>query len=298
MIEIGLSLIYAVLLWWGSTGAILYLDNLPRHTFRWSLIGITVLLGLALIGLYWSRDDGSVFGAYAAFTYGLLVWAWIETTFLLGAITGPRRQPCPQNCGAWPRFRNAVAVILYHEIAIILAVGAVALITWQGANQVGLWTLLVLWAMRTSAKLNLHFGVPNVNEGFLPPHLAYLGSYLRQRPMNLLFPFVVTAGTVVCVLLSEAAATAEAGSAARVGLILVMSLLGLAVLEHWFMVIPMDPAFLWHWGMRLRPDQNAAADGKGQDSNHHPAAPLRVIPSLGSKAPGAHTPLQTSWRRS
>ena len=35
--------LYALFVWWFSTGLILYLDRLPRHTFRWSLLGAKVV---------------------------------------------------------------------------------------------------------------------------------------------------------------------------------------------------------------------------------------------------------------
>ena len=41
-------------------------------------------------------------------------------------------------------------------------------------------------------ELNVFLGVRNLNEQFLPKHLRYLGSYLVQKPMNLLFPLSVT----------------------------------------------------------------------------------------------------------
>ena len=64
--------------------------------------------------------------------------------------------------------------------------------------------------MHESARLNVFLGARNLNEHFLPPHLAYLGSFLRKRPMNLLFPFSVTISTAICgVLATEAAFAAD-----------------------------------------------------------------------------------------
>ena len=41
----GLPLVYALFVWWFSTGVIIYLDNLPRRTHRWSMLAATVLVG-------------------------------------------------------------------------------------------------------------------------------------------------------------------------------------------------------------------------------------------------------------
>ena len=45
----GLPVLYALFVWWFSTGLILYLDGLPRRTFRWSMLGATVLAWLGAL---------------------------------------------------------------------------------------------------------------------------------------------------------------------------------------------------------------------------------------------------------
>jgi len=72
------AILFTLFLWWFSTGVILYLDGLPRRTFRWSLLGATVLFAVALYGLAVTRSDTSVTGAYLAFTFGVLVWGFQE----------------------------------------------------------------------------------------------------------------------------------------------------------------------------------------------------------------------------
>ena len=75
------------------------------------------------------------------------------------------------------------------------------LLTWGAPNQIGVWTFVILWLMRLSAKLNVYLGVPNLTEEFLPDDLAYLKSYFANAPMNLLFPISVTPSTLVTLLL-------------------------------------------------------------------------------------------------
>jgi putative photosynthetic complex assembly protein 2 len=248
----GLPVLYALFLWWFSTGLILYLDGLPRRTFRWSMLGCTALALLSLWGLFATRDDTSVLGAYAAFTYGLLVWGWHEMSFLMGYVTGPRREPCPEGCRGWRHMVHAIEAILWHELAIAATAVVMLALTWDSANQVGTWVFMVLWVMRLSAKLNVYLGVPNLTDEFLPEHLAYLKSFMRKRPMNALFPISVTAGTVVTTQLVGHALAGGEGSFEATAYTFAAVLLALAILEHWFLVLPLPDAALWSWALRSR----------------------------------------------
>jgi putative photosynthetic complex assembly protein 2 len=93
MFRYGMPTAYTLVVWWVSTGLILYLDGLPRHTFRWSLLVATMLLAVALWALQASAADTSLTGAYLSFTAGVAVWGWLEIGFLMGPLTGPRKQP-------------------------------------------------------------------------------------------------------------------------------------------------------------------------------------------------------------
>jgi len=245
-----LPVLYTLLLWWLSTGVILYLDGLPQRTFRWSFLGATAVLVASWLGLAATSSDTSASGAFVAFTCGLGVWAWNETAFLLGYVTGPRQQPCDQGCGGWSHFWHAIETILHHELTIAASALAVLALTWSAPNQLGLWTFLVLWWMRVSTKLNVFLGVPNLSEEFLPEHLRYLRHFFTRRPMNLLFPASVTVGTLVTAWLVGRAADPAAGAAGAVGYTFLATLMGLGVLEHWFLVLPLPSGRLWSWGLR------------------------------------------------
>ncbi len=244
----GFPILYALFVWWFSTGIIVYLDGLPPRTFRWSMLGGTLVLLACYYGLAATAGDTSVRGAYMAFTCGLLAWGWHEMSLYMGVVTGPRREGCPADATTGQRFHFALLATLHHELAILVSAAIILLVTHAGANQVGTWTFMILWGMRQSAKLNVFLGVRNLNEQFLPRHLRYLGSYLVQKPMNLLFPLSVTVSSVIAGLLVSAAATAD-GFAAT-GLTFLATMMILANLEHWFLVLPIPVEKLWNWSLK------------------------------------------------
>ena len=249
--EYGGPAAFALFVWWFSTGLILYLDGLPRHTFRWSMLGATALLGLGVYGLAVTRTGADVTSAYLAFACSLAIWGWLEISFYLGYVTGPRKQRCPEGCRGWRHFGHAVMASLWHEIAILAAAGLLFAMLWGQPNTVGLWTFVVLWWMHQSAKLNVLLGVRNLNAEFLPEHLDFLKSFLNQRPMNLLFPVSITVSTVVGALLVMWAADA-ATAFERVGYTFLATMMVLAIVEHWFLVLPLPAGRLWSWYLKAR----------------------------------------------
>jgi len=243
---------WALFVWWFSTGLIIWLDNLPARTFRWSMAAGSTVFAICLVRLGLGSADDTIAGAYAAFTYAVLAWGWHEMSFFMGYVTGPRRTASPPGVSEWRRFLHGVEACLWHELAIIASAVVIVASTWGAPNQVGTGTFLTLWAMRTSAKLNFFLGVLNLSEEFLPAHLGYLQSFLRQRPMNLLFPVSVTAGTVAVAWLWQAAAAPGISGAHAAGLTFIITMLVLAVIEHWFLVLPLPFAKLWSWVLRRR----------------------------------------------
>ena len=272
---------FAVFMWWFSTGLVLLLDNLPRTTFRWSLLISSVVAAAALLGLAHTASQQTLAGAYCAFTCALLVWGWHELSFLTGWITGPRRTALAAGSTGWPRFKGAVAAILWHELAILAMGVLIVAITWQQPNQVGTQTFVVLWVMRVSAKLNLFLGVRNLSEQFLPAHLTYMGSFFRRRSMNRLLPWSVLGGVAWATWLVLAARAPEASAFTTVGWTLVATLLVMAVVEHLLLVLPMRASALsslWRWAMR---------DSGG-------AAPLHPSPPTSTLGAGAGAATDTS----
>jgi putative photosynthetic complex assembly protein 2 len=242
---------FALFVWWFSTGAIIFLDNLPRKTFKWSILGASFVFFFCLMGISHTARQITVAAAYEAFFFGLFAWGWQEISFYMGYVTGPRNEPCPEGCSGWAHFVHAVQTSLWHELAIIFSAGIVVYLTWGLPNQVGMWTFMVLWWMHQSAKLNVFFGVRNLNEEFLPEHLTFLKSFLKSKPMNLFFPISITISMVITTMLFEHAIGAQTVFARSADTFL-GTMMALAILEHWFLVIPLPAGKLWQWGLASR----------------------------------------------
>ena len=150
-------LLYTIFAWWFGTGIILLLNQRPRSTHQTTFWMSGIVLLFALVGLKTSANLNTVAGAYCGFTCALLVWAWQEIGFLLGYVTGSRRIACPPECRGLRKAFYAFQTIAHHELALLVLGAAVALVTWGGTNLIGLWTFIILWAMRQSAKLNVFF---------------------------------------------------------------------------------------------------------------------------------------------
>ncbi len=209
-----------------------------------------MVLLFALVGLKTSANLNTVAGAYCGFTCALLVWAWQEIGFLLGYVTGSRRTPCPPDCRGVRKAFYAFQTIFHHELALIVLGIAVAIATWGGSNLVGLWTFLILWAMRQSAKLNVFLGVLNLNEKFLPVHLQYMHSYFTKRAMNPLLPISILLACLAALPLWQHAFAANASAYQIASSTILATLLSLAILEHIMMVLPFSTDGLWKWGLR------------------------------------------------
>ncbi|NNU79376.1 DUF3623 domain-containing protein [Halovulum dunhuangense] len=242
---------YAVFLWWFATGAILFIVSRAEREGRDGYVNAVVMavpvLMLGCIGVAVSLSETGVHGAYLGFTSALLIWGWFEMAFLAGVITGPNLHPTPLNTAGWERFIRAWGAIAYSEMALIMAAILIGVLSAGAENQIALWTYLVLFCARIFAKLNLYFGVPNINDEFLPGPVRHLTTHFRRAPMNAFFPVSVTALTFALACWIERAHTMPAGSGAETAFVLLAALTALALLEHWFMVLRLPDAALWRW---------------------------------------------------
>ncbi len=269
-----LAALFVLVVWWLSTAVVLGMVWLRRSTFRISvgLFSVIALAGLA--ALRWSSAIETPFAAYVAFASSIAVWGFHELTFLLGMVTGPRKEPCPPGARGWERFRLATATVIHHEIALAATLVAIAGLTWSAPNQVGTRTFLVLWGMRLSSKFNVFLGVRNVSEEFIPDHLRYLLSYFRRARINPLMPVVIAASLFFAVRIGSAALAAD-GAFEQVGLTLVATILGLGVIEHVFLALPLPDALLWRWAIRQR---QSRVTGRGASTGNKCQRHLTVDP--------------------
>ena len=242
-----MAIAFAVGCWWMGTGIILWLDRLATHHLRHSLVVGSLLFGLSFWGVHTSMQTLSTGYAYLGFGSVIVMWGWHELAFLSGWLSGPRREPMSEGAQGWQRWREAVASILWHELAL-LANFAVLVWMQQGqSNHVALCTFALLWCMRLSAKLNLFWGVPLHGADYLPPHLRYLASYFRVARPGLWFYLSMAAAAAVWAWLVWSAHSGQVE--VNAGWLLLASLLGLALVEHLVMVLPWPLQKLWGWAL-------------------------------------------------
>ncbi|MGP1281484.1 MAG: putative photosynthetic complex assembly protein PuhE [Parasphingopyxis sp.] len=244
-----LPLLATLVIWFVSTGLVAWLDNRPRRTFARSLTLAAVggMIGLGAIVV--SAQFATIAAAYVALLGALLVWAWHEMSFLMGAVAGPRRAPCPEGATGWRRFVHATNVLIYHEIALVVTAVILVGLSWGAPNQTGAIAFALLLVMRLSTKLNIFAGVPNMSVDLLPPHLGYLKTYFGPRRFRPWLALALVATTALAVWLGLRAFAAPADSFAAVGASLVFGLAVLGTLEHLFLALPFRDGALWGWAL-------------------------------------------------
>lgn len=258
MVLILTPIVFSIFIWWFSTGILLLLvrlidrledfPNEPKFLQYCSVIGS---LPFFIIGLYFYHSSLSTLtinSIYLSFIAALIIWGWLEFAFLCGVLTGPNTQVCPKSGVGWLRFYLSLSTILYSEFAILLTFGWLIVFGISAENLFGLITFSVLYFARLSAKLNLFFGVPYINFEFLPSSLQHVSSYFCVRKVTAIFPISITALTCTAFFFLEQLFISSAADLVnQVGYALVLSLTLLALLEHWFMVMPLPDSKLWLW---------------------------------------------------
>ena len=253
-------LLFALLMWFIGTAAVVWLDSRPRATFRTSLIlaGLVAVAAAVLVRLH--ADDRSVDGAYIGFGAAILIWGWHEMSFLMGEVAGPNRAPCPPDAVGWARFRAATATVIHHELAIAATALLLFALTWGQPNQSAPLTFLLLFVLRLSAKFNLYLGVPNLSDEVFPAHLAYLKSYFRKRAGNALLPVSLMGSGGLAIWAWTVAEAAPLRSGVGVTASLLAGLSALGMIEHLFLVLPLRDAKMWHWASARNKAAKAAAN--------------------------------------
>ncbi|MCS6987811.1 MAG: putative photosynthetic complex assembly protein PuhE [Sphingomonadaceae bacterium] len=242
MADLLLAFAFATFVWFFATGAILWLNRLPREQHEGAVVAAIPLLAVGACGIIVAAGETTPAAAYLAFVSAVLIWGWHELAFLMGVVTGPNRQPLPPGVAGLARFRASAGTVIHHELALFLTLLLIAGLSWGAPNQVGSLTFGLLFALRLSAKLNIFLGVPHFSSAMLPPHLGYLRTHFRRRRMNPLMPVSLAAGALLVGWLARHAGH-DTGAA------LIMSLVILGLLEHGFMLLPFRDDALWRWAM-------------------------------------------------
>lgn len=243
-----MSLVYPVLIviatWWIGTGVVLYLQQRMQLT-RTPLILTLILISLAsLVVLRLTSNGFSHWQTYSGFIAAVVLWGCIELSYYTGLVTGIHKRPCPARCDNTRRFLLALGTSIWHELSVLVTAMVVMWICWQGDNPAGLYSFMVLWLMRWSAKLNLFLGVPNFNADWFPEHLAYAHTYMKRSSVSPLFPLSILLSSAVAVHWMMSAVSAPPAQALATALPCV--LLMLAILEHLFMALPIADSALWN----------------------------------------------------
>ena len=239
-----------IFIWWFSTGVILLAVRAADRSggdAHWmtTILGLPLLAG-GLAAMWFSLSMPSINGVYAGFLGALAMWGWIELAFLTGVITGPEQQPCPPGLSGTARFGRAFGTVAYHELLLALAMVGLTIVAAGAENQTAVWTFLILFAARISAKLNLYFGVPRINMEFIPARLIHLKSYFRRGPITVAFPISITLLSFAVACFAERLISSTT-PARELEFTLLTALSALALLEHWLMVLPLPDAKLWRW---------------------------------------------------
>ena len=249
------ALLFAVALWWLGTGVVLYLQQrlVPREgagVMNGTALAIGTAAALAVVALLWSGGTGGAASSLIAFAAAIVLWGTLELSHYLGLVTGTHERRCPVGARGWRRFRLALGTSIWHELSVLGAGLMLTTLLWSAENPAGLYTFLVLWLMRWSAKLNLFLGVPNFSTEWFPARLSHLASYVRHAPVSVLYPVSLTlAALAVVQLVSLAVAAGERHALVHA---LPAALLLLAVVEHVFMALPFADTRLWNRVFGLR----------------------------------------------
>ncbi len=255
MVDYLLPIGFCVLLWWAGTGVVLWL-NTQQHSGRTVLVtSLCALLSVVVIALL--SNSNTLWAVYLSFIATLVVWGWSEVMHYSGVLAGPGVEPCKPGLSTPRRFVVACHAVLYHEVLMVSIAALIWVLCTGGVNQTAFYTYLVLWLMRVSAELNVFLGVANLPEEWLPNKVRYLMSFRSVKPVNAFFPFSVAVASAVCIWLFMSLENAITNPVAATSQTLVATLLLLAIIEHWMLVIPMKGTALWAW-VENRPKAAAA----------------------------------------
>ena len=251
-----LPLLYALFIWWFTTGLIMVVYGRSRPIVHTGFGLITACMVAALVGVWLTRSQSGLWAVYAALTCGVFLWGWQVASYYLGYITGPDIDTPTSPMTFTTRFCLALKASWHHEAVVVAFALLLTALTWNQPNRWSLWIFLAVWFMHSSGKLSVFFGVRNFYIDWLPAHLHHLKPFIAKRPSNAwTFSSIVFASSLGLSLYFRGLAQGVE-SAPAVGLIFVGTMILLGVLEHGLLILPI-PATLWGWGIQKLPEDEA-----------------------------------------
>lgn len=240
-----LTALFAAVVWWVGTGLVALVVRRSKAGPA-VLLQMLVMLVFSVAVVVVSASTITAASALTAFVASVVIWGSLELAHLVGWLTGPEKQPCPDSLSGWPRFVRAVQVGLYHDLLILAVAALLWLLVWQEPNQVAAATFTVLWLMRWSAKLNLYLGVANFDSALVPDRMQYMASYMRQRALNPLFPISLLIGCIAVWFFTSGSLSQQSAHLQTSGMLL-GTLAALGVIEHALLMLPLRDSRLWRW---------------------------------------------------
>lgn len=259
-----MPVLFVILLWWSSTGAILWLARGTDKQMNPRLMIMTLICALGFSGLIISTAYNAVWAVYLAFVSALIIWGWVEFTFLAGLITGGTNRTCPQNIDETSRFVHAFKAINYHEFTLLGALIIIGLIDMTGGSAMASKTFACMWLMRIGAKFAIFSGVPKLSVDMMPERLFYLQSYFRADRIGWGFWGSIIGCSIFFAAGLYALLNIDYNAVAQTQITMLTALVGLAVLEHFFMVLPVADSRLWSWAMpkrKIKPNKSKSQTG-------------------------------------
>ena len=108
------AVLYAIILWWVSTGAIIVMYRKEPWTYDATVGAYTVVAAASLVVLVMLRHTNDLWAVYASFSAGTLLWGWNLACYYTGYITGPKAPLHDGTLSDAERFRHAMKRSAHH----------------------------------------------------------------------------------------------------------------------------------------------------------------------------------------
>ena len=102
------AIVISITSWWLLTGIALIAVHQPQRRRRAVFLAVSLIMMATWYVIPSNVVDNSPLASAVGFLLGLLIWAWLEISYLLGFVTGPNHKPCPEE----RRGGNVLSVVL------------------------------------------------------------------------------------------------------------------------------------------------------------------------------------------